>query len=118
VIEQTGQHQPQYGFLQKRPINPLLACPQNFGERRAGRTARDLNYIWENQRIDYRFSHFLYRDVEDIRKEIEREGYDALMAVLPEGSRAPQSSNDTYELIKKRIEVPSLLGRLILRVVL
>ena len=98
------------GFLDHRPINPLLAWPKHRETRRgerANRMMRDLNYLWRNQGINYEFECFRYHDVEHLRKKIEQGSYDALLAVLPEGSRQPHRPNDTHELIKKKIEIPS-----------
>ena len=98
------------GFLEQRPINPLLAWPKRRGavsREQARRMKNDLNSLWRNQGINYEFEDFLYRDVEHLRRKIEQDGHDALLAVLPEGSRQPQHPNDTHEAIKKKIEVPS-----------
>jgi hypothetical protein len=72
----------QFGFLQQRPINPLLALPQWMGEKRARRMRSDLEYIWSLQGIDFRFGFFMYSNVEDIRKEVEHHQYDALLALI------------------------------------
>ncbi len=98
------------GFLEQRPINPLLAWPKQRGavsREQARRMKNDLNHLWRNQGVNYEFEYFLYRNVEHLRKKIEQDDYDALLAVLPEGSRQPQHPNDTHEAIKKKIEVPS-----------
>jgi hypothetical protein len=104
---ERADHIRQHGFLQQRPINPLLACPQRFGKQRAKRMKADLEYLWQRQGINFQFDFFLYSDVEQIRKKIDQGGYDALFAVLPEGWRVPHRSDDTHEKIKQRIEVPS-----------
>jgi len=96
-----------HGFLQQRSINPLLAYPYRFAERGAVDMNRALNWIWEHQGIDYRFEHFRYKSVDEIRSEIENKGYDALMVVLPETSWRGSRPNDTHEKIKQWIEVPS-----------
>lgn len=48
-----------------------------------------------------------YRDADDLRSAVERNGYDTVLAVLPEGWRAPRSGNDTHEQIKRLLDVPS-----------
>lgn len=96
-----------HGFLDQRPINPLLACPRFFGPDRARRMRDDLNRILRSEGIDYSFDEFLYNDVEHLNSHIVRREYDALLAVLPEGGRAPYREDDTHERIKRRIEVPS-----------
>jgi len=97
-----------YGFLEQRPIKPLLACPKTFGKERARRLKNDLNFIMRKSGIKFMFERWLlYDHVINIRKEIENKGYDTLLAVLPEGSNKPQYPNDTHEHIKQRIDVPS-----------
>lgn len=96
-----------YGFLQHRSITPAIAYPQHLGERPARRLKKDLNRILELQGIDFRFEFFLYRNVDDIRREAERRGYNALFVVLPESSRRGYRPDDTHERVKQRVEVPS-----------
>ena len=67
----------------------------------------DLNYILKFEGIDYRFEAFLYQDVEHLRVHIEKKGFDALLAVLPEGWQEAHRGDNTHEQIKRRIEVPS-----------
>jgi hypothetical protein len=102
-VEQIRRH----GFLQQRPINPLLAWPERFGWERAKRMRNDLNHILQSVGVDYRFVAFTYRDVEQLCAHIERKGFDALLAVLPEGWAEPHRDDSTHERIKRRIEVPS-----------
>jgi hypothetical protein len=96
-----------HGFLQSRPIQPLLAAPRSYGSRRAGRMKADLNYIWRNQGVGFTFDHFVYNDVEELARHVEDHQYDAVLAVLPEDSRAGFQPNDTHEQIKRRLSVPS-----------
>lgn len=95
------------GFLEKRPINPLLACPTEFGERRATRMARDMNYLLGRHGVEQTFDFFLYGDAQAIRRRVEEGAYDALLAVLPEGIHVPPGPDDTHEQIKRLVEVPS-----------
>lgn len=107
---QRKDHIRRNGFLQQRPINPLLAWPKDVGisdKERAKRLRADLSHIWRRQGIEYEFEYFVYRDVEHLRQKIERDSHDLLFAVLPEGSRRPHQTDDTHEKIKRRIEVPS-----------
>ena len=101
------EHIKRHGFLQHRPINPLLAWPMQFGWDRARRMMQDLNYILRSEGIEYAFEAFLYRDVEHLHAHIGRRGFDALLAVLPEGWRQPFRDDDTHEKIKRRVEIPS-----------
>ena len=101
------EHVRQNGFLQYRPINPLLAWPKPLGWERARRMMSDLNYILKLEGIDYRFEAFLYQDVEHLRAHIAKKGFDALLAVLPEGWQEAHRGDNTHEQIKRRIEVPS-----------
>lgn len=43
----------------------------------------DLNYLLGAQGINYRFEMSRYRNVEEIKKEIEANGYNAALIVLP-----------------------------------
>lgn len=97
------------GYFQERPINPLIAYPINFGESRAKRLQNDFNWHIKQQGIDYQFDHsFPYNSVRDIEKEIQNhQEYDALLAVLPEGSRSTLSGENTHEEIKKKIQITS-----------
>lgn len=99
----------QNGFLQQRSINPLLAWPKKFvlDKVPAERLLEDLNRIWQEQNIKFKFDLFIYEDVESLRKEVERGGYNALFAVLPESWKSPYHESDTHEQIKRKIPVPS-----------
>ena len=102
-----ADHVTRYGFLQQRPINPVLAWPQHLGESPAERMKADLDTLLEEQGIAFRFDLIRYSDVEEIRTKVESSGYDALLAVLPEGRLESYQDNSTHEQIKQRIEVPS-----------
>ncbi len=95
------------GFLQDRPLNPLLAWPKLRGGERDRRMVSDLNYILKLEGIEYQCEAFLYQDVEELRARIEKHGFDALLAVLPEGWQEAYRSDNTHEQSKQRIEVPS-----------
>ena len=99
----------QNGYLEQRPINPLLAFPSRLGGIRAGRLQRDLNWIVKNQGLDFKFgAPLLYNTVAEISAKIEKDECDALFAVLPEGENSEQSEElDTHEQIKRQIPVPS-----------
>lgn len=96
-----------FGFLQSRPINPLLAWPHRFGCDRAERMARDLNYLMERAGIEYRFVWTLYEHIDALNRFVTERGHDTLLAVLPEGWRKAYRGDSTHERIKQRIEVPS-----------
>jgi hypothetical protein len=98
-----SQHIRQHGFLIQRPINPLIAVPHHAEETTARRLTNDLNYILQSQNVDFRFQYLRYKNVEEIRREINQNDYDALLAVLP----LPQDKHDVYNQIKERVEVPS-----------
>ncbi|HEX8286979.1 MAG TPA: hypothetical protein VF556_03230 [Pyrinomonadaceae bacterium] len=101
--KRRSDHIRRNGFLVQRPINPLLAFPHHAEEAAARRMTNDLNLILESQNVDFRFNYARYHNVEDIRREIVNNDYDAVFAVLP-GSRINQ---DVYEKIKQQIDVPS-----------
>lgn len=106
--KQRSKNIRQFGYLEHRPINPLLAIPKIYGNNRTRRLKNDLNYLFRNQGIPYRFGKWIeFSSTQEIVNAIEKEDFDSLFAVLPEGRFAPQSDADTHEKIKKRIEVPS-----------
>jgi len=96
-----------FGYLQGRPINPLLAWPRRFGDARAQRMANDLNYLMKNAGIGYHFSWTLYDNADELGRFVGKHGYDSIVAVLPEGWRKPHCDDSTHEKIKQRIDVPS-----------
>jgi hypothetical protein len=96
-----------FGYLQGRPINPLLACPKFFGQARAKRMMDDLNHIMQNAGINYTFNLTLYENVDALARFLTDNGHDSVMVVLPEGRRKPYADDTTHERIKRRIDVPS-----------
>jgi hypothetical protein len=95
------------GFLVQRPINPLLAWPVRMGESTGRRMKTDIEFICESQGVPIGFALLVYRDVEEIARYVDRGGYDAVLAVLPESSRDGFGPDNTHEKIKRRLEVPS-----------
>ena len=96
------------GYLQQRPINPLLVYPQNFEEARARRLKQDLNWLVAQNELDFRFeSQCSYQTVHDIKQEVEQGKYDTLFAILPEGRHKKHSDTNTHEKIKQEISIPS-----------
>jgi hypothetical protein len=102
-------HIREYGFLTRRPMNPALAWPRRreLSEHGGERLKEHLQAILLDQGIDVAFSVIRYRDADELRSEVERNGYDTLLAVLPEGWRAPKSTNSTHEKIKRQLDIPS-----------
>src|SRR5207248_3081155 len=96
-----------FGFLQGHPINPLLAWPKWLGADRANRMADDVNRLLASAGITFNFGCFLYGDVDELRRHVEKQKIDALFAVLPEGWRKPFKDDSTHEKSKRRIDVPS-----------
>lgn len=96
-----------FGYLQGRPINPLLAWPQRFGQDRAKRMADDLNQLMRNAGIEYQFNWTQYSSADELGRYISKQGFDSLLAVLPEGWRRPHRDDSMHEKIKQRIDVPS-----------
>ncbi len=96
------------GYLQQRPINPLLVYPQSFGQERASCLRRDLNQLVIQQGLNFRFeAQWRYRTIHDIEQKVEQEEYDTLFAVLPEGRNEKRSDADMHEKIKQQISIPS-----------
>lgn len=96
------------GYLQQRPINPLLVYPKSFGQERAGRLRSDLNQLVIQQGLDFRFeAQWWYKTVHDIKRKVDQEKYDTLFVVLPEGRRKKHSDTNMHEKIKQEISIPS-----------
>jgi len=95
------------GFLVQRPINPTLAWPRNAGESAGRRMKRDVEFYCEKQGLPIRFSLVTYADVEELARSVESQGFDAVLAVVPETSRDPFTADNTHEKIKRRLQVPS-----------
>jgi len=104
-----ARHVREHGYVESTRLDPLLACPsKRFDREQAERLQDDLNYILEDQVLPFRFEKILlYDHVREIESEIRREELDALFAVLPEGSAAPQTSEDTHDELKRQVGVPS-----------
>ena len=103
-----SNHVRNHGYLQQRPINPLLAYPKSFGEQRAKRLKRDLNGLVAQQGLNFRFDELCcYENVHDTRKKVEQGQYDTLFVVLPDASYEGYSDTDTHERIKKAVPIPS-----------
>jgi len=107
--QERARHVQEHGYVESTIIDPLLACPASrFVRERAERLQEDLNYILEKQGLSFRFEDLLlYESVREIEARVQDRGADSLFAVLPEGSRAPQSEDDTHDTLKRRIDVPS-----------
>jgi len=95
------------GFLQQRPINPVLAWPIRGGDMGARRMKADLEFICASQGVPIQFDFVIYRDTEDVARAVEGKGYDSAFVVLPEGSHEPFNANNTHERLKRRLDVPS-----------
>ncbi len=95
------------GYLIQRPINPLLAFPKEYGKESARRLRSDLNWIVENQGLEFKFDEpLLFAKVSEIARKVESGGYDALFAVLPEDEYS-ENDIDTHEQIKQQLPIPS-----------
>jgi hypothetical protein len=106
--QRLADHLRKYGYLQQRPINPLLTYHKSFGTARAKRLKRDLNWQVEQQELNFRFEELGgYETVHDIKRKVEQGKYDTLFVVLPEGHHQKHSDSDTHEKVKKEISIPS-----------
>jgi len=85
----------------------LLAYPQYADESAAKRMKNDLNYLLGAQGINYRFEMSRYRSVEEIKKEIEQNGYNAALVVLPKARSGDTRNVDIHEQVKQRLDIPS-----------
>lgn len=104
---QRAESLKRFGYLQGRPINPLLAAHKRFGECRAERMAKDFNQLMASAGIGFQFDWALYDCVEDLNRLVTKKRYDSILAVLPEGWRRAHGDDSTHEKIKRRIDVPS-----------
>jgi hypothetical protein len=96
-----------YGFLIQRSINPVLAWPARFEQSGGRRLKNDLEFISQQQGLNFKFEQVFYKEVEDIARAVETRENDAVFAVLPESSHNRHTLDDTHDRIKRRIEVPS-----------
>lgn len=106
-----------FGFLRSAPIKPLLAWPWTVMAGREKKKIveqslvdsmrRTLNDRFDERRINAALDSYRYSDVDDLRQYIQSHEYDALFAVLPEPSDRAYQKDDTHELIKQRVGVPS-----------
>ena len=101
------EHIRKNGFLIRRSINPVIAWPAHLGQSRGERLKKDLESIWAEHGIEAAFQPVPFNSVEELGVAVEAGGYDSVLAILPEGSNAPRSANDTHEQIKRRLDVPS-----------
>lgn len=87
-------------------IDPLLAVPRSYGQVRGEQFRQQLQAILAAQDHTVKIAGpVLYGEVEDIAAQLGE--HDALIAVLPEGSRRARHSNDTHEQIKRLVPVTS-----------
>jgi hypothetical protein len=100
-------HIRQYGFLVQRSINPALAWPEKLDCERGNCLKEHLEAIFVDQGIDATFSLVPFHSADDLRRQVEKDGHDSVLVVLPEGWRAFRSGNDTHDQIKRLLDVPS-----------
>jgi hypothetical protein len=96
-----------FGFMRSHPINPAIAWPHRYPERRAQRMRDDLNFMLKRRGIQYKFALLRYGDVEDLRQQLIGGNHDAVLVVLPEHSSRSGRPNDTHEQVKQRLGIPS-----------
>lgn len=107
--EQRQRAVRQYGYPNRRQANisPLLAVPATWRADQGQRLLADLNSVLESLHLRIRFSGPLpYRTPEDIIRSVETHKATAVLAVLPEGARAPQVRGDMHERIKRQRGMP------------
>ena len=105
------------GFLRHSPVKPLLAWPRQVVVKRRDRQTIQqdlveamrgtLNTRFDERKIDACIESHIYSDVDELRQYVDANGFDALYAILPEPSGRTYQNDDTHELIKQRIGVPS-----------
>jgi len=95
------------GFLERRPIFPVLAWPSSRGQEGGVTIKEDVQLIWREQGIEESFELVYYSRVDDIRKAVEGGPGNLVLVVLPEASTKPRQKDNTHERIKQVLEVPS-----------
>jgi len=95
------------GFLLDRPVNPVLAWPKTGNPEGLVRMTDDINRILGKRRVEYRFGAITYANAEDLRRKVEQDGYDTLLAVLPPETGGGIARSDMHEEIKRRVDIPS-----------
>jgi len=97
-----------HGFYELRGLNPSLAIPAFLGTDSPELLKDTLNGLLSGRGIQFRFKRYVrFSTAEDIRRDVERNGNDAVLAVLPEKRREAPHSTDTHEQLKQRLAVPS-----------
>ena len=102
-----AQHVEKFGFLIRRPINPVLAYPITYKKNRADRLGKDFNEVFRTQKVDFRFSMLQYKNVHDLVNNIRKGKYDAALVVLPTRDAPEDREEGTHERIKRQLTVPS-----------
>jgi len=95
------------GYLHSRPLVPVLAVQSTYGAGRARQLCGHLTQLAQERHLDFEFSVVTYSCAQDIQHACEKEGYNAVIAVLPEGRAQPQQDGDTHDQIKRSLKVPS-----------
>lgn len=95
------------GYLRSRPLIPVIAVPTTYSERHTKQLATHLTQLAHEQNLDFEFSTLMYESAEDIQQACEHHGYNAVIAVLPEGRNRPEHDGDTHNQIKRTLTVPS-----------
>jgi len=98
---ERDRHIKRHGFLASAPLNPLLAYPRNYDERRVKRVQEDLHDMLASRGIDHQFDITNYGDVESLVDDVKKGGYNTALVILPKGP------NGVYDRLKRRLPVPS-----------
>jgi hypothetical protein len=96
------------GFYELRALNPLLAVPIFFEADTIELLMDTLNGLLGGRGIQFSFKRYIqFKNADEIRREVEKGGHDAVLAVLPEKRYDAPHSGDTHEQLKQRLSVPS-----------
>lgn len=95
------------GYLHSRPLIPVLAVHNTYRPQHTRQLAAHLTQLAHEQHLDFEFSTFTYDRANDIERECKVKGYNAVIAVLPEGRNQPEQDGDTHDQIKRALTVPS-----------
>lgn len=107
-VKARVDHIRRHGFYELRGLKPLLAVPSFLGADSPELLKDTLNGLLSGRGIQFRFNRYIrFRDTEEIRREVEKNGNDAVLAVLPERWSEAPHSRDTHEQLKQRLSVPS-----------
>ncbi|MBX3176854.1 MAG: hypothetical protein KF886_05815 [Candidatus Hydrogenedentes bacterium] len=95
------------GFLQEAMLKPALAVTTKLGDERASRLLDDVNLLCVRRSLPLKFDLLQYDSVSELSDKIQQGEFGAALVVLPENSKMGARANDTHDLLKRELHVPS-----------